>query len=155
MNSTSSFPFLFHFCLLGGFCAQLFLISFIWGCTIASDTTFPYYFLFFFILYPPPSSMAVRRTFGCEQTHNFCLIKVSCYLAEGFDNIFVNWAIIHFFLLNIMFELTKSLIFSLSFKINWLLIKFVEITVSVPISTTSIAQNTAAARWALHPRPTY
>ena len=61
MNSTSSFPSLFHFCLLGGFLCTIIsyfcymgvhnrqwhnipltvLISFIWGCTIASDTTFP------------------------------------------------------------------------------------------------------------------
>ena len=59
----------------------------------------PYYFLFLSFYILRHLQWSVRRTFGCEQTHNFCLIKVYCYLAGKFDNILFNWAIINFFLI--------------------------------------------------------
>ena len=103
---------LFHFCLLGGYCAQLFLISFIWGCTIASAQC-PYYFLFlsFYLLffpfegffplylYPSPYSMVCSQNVRMWTDTYFLLTKICCYLAGKFDNILFNWSIINFFLI--------------------------------------------------------
>ena len=54
-----------------------------------------------------------------------------------------------------MFELTESLMFQFVFQSKMTFNQFCGKYSVCPHLTTSIVQNTAAARWALHPRPTY
>ena len=94
---------------------------------------------------------SVRRTFGCEQTHKFCLIKVSCYLAGRFDNILFNWAIINFFLIEYYVRAYWISYVEFVFQNKITFSQFCGNYDVCPHFNNVDSLNPAADRWALHP----
>ena len=106
-------------------------------------------------LNPPPLEWSVRRTLECEQTLRFCLMKVYCYLAGKFDSILFNWAIIIFFPIEYYIRAYWISYVEFVFQNKITLSQFCGNYDVCPHFNNVDSLNTAAARWALHPRPTY
>ena len=175
----SLFCYLYHYSFISysfcnylfSFCIYLFLFLFymnlsarricvhncflflLYGGARSRDTTtsvFPYY-SYSLSLNPPPLEWSVRRTLECEQTLNFCLIKVYCYLAGKFDNILFNWAIINFFLIEYYVRAYWIFYVEFVFQNKLTFSQFYGNDDVCPHFNNVNSLNPAADRWALHP----